>query len=151
MKTSIFCIVILCFSLWAFGQNTHAGKGPSDALSRLEQKEMSGRVMIEMEPLIIENYNKHLVSNRMKSGINGFRIRIFSDNGMGAKENQKRIRASFLSLFPDIPTYPAYEGSYYKIYVGDFRTKRDALKSLDTIKRRFPDAFIVEYDIVIKE
>lgn len=127
------------------------GAQPKDAMERLENKELEGIIMLQMDSLILENYNKHLVQNNKNRGVSGYRIRIFSDNGMGAKEDQKRVRAEFLSLFPGIPTYYPYEGSYYKIYVGDFRTKRDALKILDKIRRKFPDAFIVEDSIIIEE
>ncbi|MDA3821428.1 MAG: SPOR domain-containing protein, partial [Bacteroidales bacterium] len=101
--------------------------------------------------LIQYNYYKHIVQNSKDIGVEGYRIRIFSDIGHGAKERQQRIRAKFLSLYPEIQTYPPYEGSYYKIYVGDFRTKRDALKVLEIIIKDFPDAFIVEDKIVIEE
>lgn len=106
---------------------------------------------IYLDSLLEENYKKHLVKNSQTMGIAGYRIRIFSDNGRGAKDNQKRIRAAFLSRFPELDAYSRYEGSYYKIYVGDFRTKSDAILLLDRIRREFPDAFIVEDNIKIEE
>jgi len=151
MKYILTCIVFLLVVIEVNGQNMQSGSRPKDAMARLENKELEGIVMLQMDSLILENYNKHLVQNSKYRGVSGYRIRIFSDNGMGAKENQKRVRAEFLSSFPGIPTYYPYEGSYYKIYVGDFRTKRDALKILDSIRRKFPDAFIVEDKIVIEE
>ncbi|MEX0987912.1 MAG: SPOR domain-containing protein [Bacteroidales bacterium] len=150
MKTSFtIAIVILSASLVMFGQSNRQGTGSTDPLTRLQQKEMTGNVILSFDSLIIENYNKHLVQNSKNRGVEGYRIRIFSDNGQGAKDHQMQVRAKFLSIYPDIPTYPKYEGSYYKVYVGNFRTRRDAMKILDTIRRNFPDAFIVEYKIVL--
>ncbi len=147
MRFFILFIMMISGSIAVAGQprNFH------DPVKRLQQKEITGKVVLQMDSLILENYHKHLVQNSRNRGVEGYRIRIFSDNGYGAKENQMRVRASFLSLFPEIPTYPRYEGSYYKIYVGDFRTKRDALKTLEIIRKDFPDAFIVEDKIVLKD
>ena len=122
-----------------------------DVLESLRKKEANGQVSIYLDSLLEENYNKHLVMNSKTRGIAGYRIRIFSDTGRGAKDNQKRVRANFLSLYPDVDAYSRYEGSYYKIYVGDYRTKNEAILLLERIKRNFPDGFVVEDNIVIEE
>ncbi len=147
MRFIIFIAIILTVNPTVAGQ----GRREADPLSRLRQMEMTGDVVITMDSLILENYNKHLIQNSRNRGISGYRIRIFSDNGHGAKEHQRRVKASFLSTYPDIKTYDRYEGSYYKIYVGDFRTRREALKVLNRIKSDFHDAFIVEDNIVIED
>jgi hypothetical protein len=147
MRFIVLIAIILTAGTAVAGQSGNA----TDAFGRLQQKEMSGDVILTLDPHILENYNKHLVQNSRNRGIAGYRIRIFSDNGQGAKEHQMRVRANFLSLHPKISTYNRYEGSFYKVYVGDFRTKRDALKALSNIKRNFPDAFIVDDKIVIEE
>lgn len=148
---------ILLFSVLLFSSTVLSAQSgqnrvrTTDALSKLEEKEMQGEISISMDSLVEENYIKHLQQNRKIRGVAGYRIRIFSDNGQGAKDMQKRVRADFLSSFAEITSYYRYEGSYYKIYVGDFRTKRDALKVLEQIDGKFPDAFIVEDNIVIDE
>ena len=147
MKIFITFTIILSAAVSLAAQNYSA----KDPLGRLQQKEIEGKVFIEIDSLVLDNYHKHLVQSSKNPGVEGYRIRIFSDNGHGAKEGQKRFNANFLSLHPDIPSYYRYEGSYYKIYVGDFRTKREALRSLDQIRKDFPDAFIVEDKIRIME
>jgi hypothetical protein len=144
-------ILTMLFSVSSIAQNAGTEVNATDALERLQQREMNGQGMISMDNLVLEQYRKHLVYNSRNRGIEGYRIRIFSDNGHGAKDEQKRVRARFLSLHPEIATYNRYEGSYYKIYVGDYRTKRDALRTLEEIRKDFADAFIVEDKIVIEE
>ncbi|MCF8225701.1 MAG: SPOR domain-containing protein [Bacteroidales bacterium] len=134
-----------------YAQSGSRGVRSVDALQSLREKEIEGKLTLKLDSLIEDNYNKHLVQSSKKTGVKGWRIRIFSDNGFGAKENQKRVKANFLSLFPEISTHDRYEGSYYKIYVGDFRTKREALEQLESIRKKFPDAFIVEDNIIIEE
>jgi hypothetical protein len=151
MKVITICIVFFSFSLFINGQSRNADVQLRDPLSRLQQKELKGKLTLDLDTLVLENYNKHLVLKNQNQGIRGYRIRIFSNIGIGERDSQLRVKANFLSQFPEIPIYDGYDESYYKIYVGDFRTKRDALKPLETIKRHFPDAFIVESTIVIKE
>ncbi len=151
MRFFIIFISAMTISFAAAAQGPNSAVTATDALERLQQREMNGQVMIRMDSLILENYKKHLVHNSKNRGIEGYRIRIFSDIGQGAKDEQMRVRARFLSLHPQIAIYPDYEDSYYKVYVGDFRTRRDALKILDIVRKDFPDAFIVEDNIVIDE
>lgn len=151
MRFIIFSILAMTLSIGAGAQSIKKDVNGSDALERLQQREVNGQGLISMDKLILEHYKKHLVYNSKNRGIRGYRIRIFSDNGHGAKDEQMRARASFLSLHPGIVTYNKYEGSYYKIYVGDFRTKRDALKTMEIIRKDFPDAFIVEDIIEIED
>lgn len=146
---SILCILTLGLS--SFAQSGRTTVRQDDPLESLREKEYNGQVSIFLDSLLEENYKKHLVSNSKNRGIAGYRVRIFSDTGRGAKDNQKRLRASFLSLYPDVKTYSEYEGSYFKIYVGDYRTKNEAILLLERIKKNFPDAFVVEDNIVIEE
>lgn len=148
MKNIIIYIFLLSLSAFVWGQNSTRAV---DALHNIKKKELGGDVAISMDTLILDNYYKLLVQNSKDIGIEGYRIRIFSDVGHGAKDGQKRIMAKFLSLYPEICVYYPYDEPYFKVYVGDFRTKRDALKVLGTISKDFPDAFIVEDKIVIEE
>ena len=43
--------------------------------------------------------------------------------------------------------YRGYENPYFKVSVGDFRTKEDARKFLNSIKGSYPSGFIVREKI----
>jgi len=50
----------------------------------------------------------------------------------------------FMKKFPGIISYPLYaEPGYFKIRAGDFRTKTEATKLLLSIRKEFPDAYLV--------
>ncbi len=105
---------------------------------------------IEIDSLLEANYYKLMVVNSKVRGVPGYRIRIFSESGVGAKEEQQRVRASFLSEFPEIDAYYRYDEPYFKVYVGDCRTRSEALKLYDLIKKEFPNPIIREDYINIK-
>ncbi len=147
MKFSIlfFSCFILAGSL-AWGQ---ASSG-DDLLKRLSGDSDHDQVQIQSDSLLDVNYYKLMAVNSKVRGVPGYRIRIFSESGIGAKEEQQRIRASFLSEFPDIDAYYRYDEPYFKVYIGDCRTRSEALKLYDLIEDKFPNPIIREDYIYTK-
>ena len=84
--------------------------------------------------------------------INGFRVRIFFDNKQTARAESEAVLKRFEALHRDIRAYRTYANPYFKVTVGDFRTKSEAMDVLSRIKAEFPTAFVVkesiEYPIV---
>ena len=110
---------------------------------------MEGQVKVGVDSLLLANYYKFLTQNRKVQGIPGYRIRIYSESGIGSKEKQQRVRARFLSLYPDIDAYYRYDEPFFKVYVGDCRTRSEALKLYDRVKKNFPNPILVEDHINI--
>jgi hypothetical protein len=145
-STSLLIAVFLLTGTCAWGQ-----AGPeADLLKNLRQGGSHNQISIRTDSLLEVNYYKLLASNSTITGVPGFRIRIYSESGIGAKEEQQRVRASFLSNFPDIDAYYDYDEPYFKVYVGDCRTRSEALKLYDLIKKKFPNPILVEDYIQIK-
>ena len=142
---------IVLFTLFTttvlMAQQGQTGSG-GDLLKSLQESGRNNRVSLEMDSLLAANYYKLLTSNKKTSGIPGYRIRIYSESGVGAKEEQQRIKAKFLTLYPGIDAYYRYDEPFFKVYVGDCRTRSEVLKLIDRIKRDFPNPFIVEDYIV---
>jgi len=76
--------------------------------------------------------------------MDGFRIQIFSSSNRNAREESNKARAAFMSKFPDLASYQLYaEPGYFKVRVGDFRTKTEATKLFLLVSKEFPDAYLV--------
>ena len=60
------------------------------------------------------------------------------------------MRVRFLSLYRGLDAYNRYDEPYFKIFVGDCRTRSEALKLNDMIKKDFPNSFIREDFINLK-
>jgi hypothetical protein len=83
-------------------------------------------------------------NNNNRYGMDGFRIQIFSSSNRNAREESNKARAAFMSKFPDITSYQLYaEPGYFKVRVGDFRTKTEATKLFLLVSKEFPDAYLV--------
>ena len=105
-----------------------------------------------IQPVQVENLLKmQIANNRLKKGIPGYRIQIFSDPRQTARQNADETRRNFMRSFPDIVAYTEYNAPNWKIFVGDFRTKNEALRARKIIEKQFPGAFIVSEIIEISK
>ena len=102
----------------------------------------SGKIEL-VQPERMENLlMMHILNNSQQEGIPGYRIRIFSQSGQAARQNANNTRASFMTRFPEIEAYQEYNIPNFQIFVGDFRTKNEALREMRRIERVFPGVFI---------
>ena len=141
-RATLFLLSLFCSATMAIAQD--------DLLKTLQEEGPSQEVYIELDSLQEANYHKLISKNMKSSGIPGYRIRIYSESGLGAKEEQQRVRASFLSLFPGLDAYNRYDEPFFKTYVGDCRTRSDAVKLKDMIEKEFPNTFIIADYINLK-
>ena len=82
-----------------------------------------------------------------KRTMNGYRVRIFFDNKQTARVESEEALKRFESIYHDIRAYRTYVNPYFKVTVGDFRTKSEAMELLSKIVREFPAAFVVKDNI----
>jgi len=85
--------------------------------------------------------------NKQDKDIPRYWIRIFSDSGHGSRERAYAAKARFLKKFEGIRNDVIYDDPNYKVYVGGYWTKSEALRILNELKPDFPGAFII-YDRV---
>ena len=79
--------------------------------------------------------------------IEGWRIEIFFEAGNYSKKLAMEAKSEFVQQYPDIPSYLIFQQPYYKVRVGDFRTKMEAEKFLHEIEFNYPQAFVVTGEI----
>lgn len=92
------------------------------------------------------NLKRHIESNPSRP-INGYRVRIFFDNRQTARAESEETLKRFESMYHDVKAYRTYANPYFKVTVGDFRTRSEAMELLSRIKPLFPSAFIVKEPI----
>lgn len=69
----------------------------------------------------------------------GYRVQVFSDNNASTARNEARAKSRNISeRFPEMRTYVIYTSPYWRLKVGDFRTKREADDAAEEIRRAFP-------------
>lgn len=106
----------------------------------------NAEVDIRQSQLVEDSMNAHIASNDERT-MSGYRVRIFFDNRQTARSESESTLKKFKSLFPDVMAYRLYANPYFKVTVGDFRTKSEAMALLARIKGEFPSAFVVKENI----
>ncbi|MGM0667028.1 MAG: hypothetical protein ACQETA_06875, partial [Bacteroidota bacterium] len=108
----------------------------------------AGRVEIKQDIRVDSLLSRHIMANEKIDGIDGYRIQIFRASGRNAREQQNEANARFISEFPDIDSYLQFDPpNYFKVRVGDYRTRHDAYPDFQRVKQVFPNAYIVS-DII---
>ena len=95
----------------------------------------------------IANAVRQQVADNSARTITGYRVRIFFDNKQTARKASEEIYDKFTTLYRDVKAYRTYANPYFKITVGDFRTRSEAMELLSRIKSEFPSAFVVKESI----
>jgi hypothetical protein len=85
----------------------------------------------------------HIENNKINNKIDGFRVEIFFSSDLDAKDKALMKKKEFLSVYPDNIVHVKYVSPNFRVRVGDFRTKNEALKLLREIKGTYTVAFIV--------
>lgn len=103
-------------------------------------------VKVEQSELIEQSMRKHIETNPART-ISGYRVRIFFDNKQTARNESEQTVTRFRELYREIAVYRTYTNPYFKVTVGDCRTRSEAMHLLSRIKRNFPSAFVVKENI----
>jgi len=95
---------------------------------------------------ILVNRFEEVQKNR--KGMPGYRIQIYFGSGRTARTDAYEAKANFLTKFSDFPAYVLYQSPFYKVRVGDFRSKREAHDLLIKVQRTFPNAYITPIETI---
>ena len=102
-----------------------------------------GGLVIDQDPAIDTLISRSILANK-EEGIQGFRIQIFLSSARNARDEADRVNAEFISKFPDMYSKVEYqEPGYFKVRVGNYRSRVEAYKDLQMIHKEFPDAYAV--------
>ena len=98
---------------------------------------------------------ERIIQENADKALRGWRIRIFFDNKQNSRAESDSAMENFKKAFPGIAAYRTFANPFFKVTVGDFRTKSEALPLLSRVKEKFPSAFIIKetinYPIVDKK
>lgn len=117
-------------------------------------RDIFAEVNVRQSPAV-ENAVRSQIASNADRGMNGYRVRIFFDNRQSARIESEEALKRFEGLYHDIVAYRTYANPYFKVTVGDFRTRSEAVRCLERIRHEFPSAFVVKenisYPVVDKE
>lgn len=86
---------------------------------------------------------RHIDYNKANPTTEGWRVQIYFESGNNSKQLATNARVRFTEAFPDYGAYLTFNEPYYKVRVGDFRTRMDAEGFRQMIITEFPNAYVV--------
>jgi hypothetical protein len=101
-----------------------------------------GSVKIKGDNIYLDSLiDKNIAQNKINKTISGYRIQLFSGN---ERINANNIKTKFLRLYPEQTAYLSYQQPYFKIRVGDFRSRLEAKLFYNKIKDEFSESIIIQ-------
>lgn len=95
----------------------------------------------------VQNAMLKTIANNPSRTMNGYRVRIFFDNKQNSRGASEAAAGRFRGMYPGTAVYRTYTNPFFKVTVGDFRTRSEALQLLSAIKNEFPSSFVVREKI----
>lgn len=95
-------------------------------------------VQLNVDPAIEQMVQNWVNQNRINPRIEGWRLQILSTTDRQRAESGK---TQFLALYPTIPADWVHEKPYYKLRVGAFHTRQEAMSFLAEIKDSYPGTY----------
>lgn len=111
------------------------------------QTDKQGEVIIYADPVIDSLLQLHIAYNDAFPVMPGYRIQIFFESGNQALDHAEEVKNKFTEKYNGTLAYLQFGAPYYRVRVGDFRTRLDAEKFLSKINRRYPNAWIIKDEI----
>ncbi len=148
---ALFAALLTAISIMA---QTSSGDNPMIVTHITE----SGRNVVEMPPQLLQliQFNPEqdveaedeIDQGSARGGRVGYRVQVFSDNNQRTAKNEARSKSHIIGgRFPQYKTYVSYTSPYWRLRVGDFRTKQEATAAAEELRNAFP-AYSKEIRIV---
>ncbi len=143
MKTTFFGFLFcaLLFSSPSFAQEISPQK--TDSQVKADQDPV-GDVKVYQDNRVDTLLKRHIEYNTQQNGMDGYRVQIFFDAGNNSLNRANSVMEQFQLLYPNDTAYVSFSEPYYKVRVGDFRTKLDAEGYLQEVLPDYPNAFVIK-------
>lgn len=119
----------------------------ADIFSLIGQKS-TGSATVNQSYEIRNALSRHIVASS-NTKMQGYRVRIFFDSDQTARAKSEAIAAGFSERYPGVRVYRKHESPYFKVTVGDFRTRADAQRFASKLSNSgiYPYVFVVKEQI----
>ena len=86
----------------------------------------------------------HKMQNQKFPFIDGYRIQIYKETGNNALDSARSVKNRFETEYQGVKAYISFRQPYYRVRIGDFRTRLEAVKFLGIIRKKYPYAWEIK-------
>lgn len=116
--------------------------GVLSTLQAQYEYENEGAVHITQDARIDSLMALHKELRSADSRFEGYRIQLFMESGNDAVQRAETFIQEFEEEYPEWPAYLSFGQPYYRVRIGNFRSRLEAEGALKSLKRQFQQAFI---------
>ena len=99
-------------------------------------------MILKQDPKINKLILKQREIHANDSTIDGFRVQIFMELGNDALIHADSVKTRFQEQYPEVPIYLVFGQPYYRLRIGDFRTRLEAENMYQQVKEEYRNAFV---------
>lgn len=143
MKTILLFAVLISVLLSASAQEISYKLGEDDIFNQCNDSTLTTDAKIIADKNIQDLMKEHISINQ-KKGVEGYRVQIFLGTGRSARDNAQEVRSEFMKKYPEYQSYLVHDYPYFKVKVGDFRTRNEAMKLKKQLEKQFVNTWVVE-------
>ena len=138
MKKRFLILIILLSSVSIFAQEYYVEK----EVSHIHQDARVDSLLV-----LHHKINEYNLAHDEHDGVDGYRIHLFFESGNNSKARTMSVKNDFLRRYRGVGAYVIYRTPFYRLRVGDFRTRLEAERFLQRVIRRYPSAYVVKTKI----
>ena len=127
----------------------------AELFKRTDSSDGTGQLNVIQDPALDTLMSRYILSNKNLeekngfTGVEGFRIQIYNSSERNAKTESGKVRQEFMNEFPEnqypeLITYLIFaEPAYWKVRVGNFRSRTEATRFFLIVSKKFKNADLV--------
>ncbi|MGH2644919.1 MAG: SPOR domain-containing protein [Chitinophagaceae bacterium] len=132
------------FSAYAQQNNGNAFSFSTKTTNPVSQPSQSSQVI--QDPRISLLIQKQIYINSLAlHNVPGFRVQVISTINRGKAMETK---AKLMQLFPDYQTYLSYQSPYFRVRIGNFRSRNDAEQLQEQLNKYFSNGVFTVRDMI---
>jgi len=108
----------------------------------------NAQVFVNQNPKLLDIIKNHKKLNAENLEIRGWRIRVYMGSGKNARSQANAVKLKVRNWYPDSEPHLVHHSPYFKILVGDFRTRIEAESYRKKLKKDYPNCYVVESEIL---
>ena len=142
MKKKLLIIIFALLSLSALSQQKETFKIDDSGIIPANANSGDGTITISQDVLLRKAVKRHIEINNNK--FVGWRVQIYFGSGQKAMGEAQGAKKRFLTRYGNQHgAYIDFDSPFFKVKVGDFRTKPEAMYFKGIIEKTFPNSWVV--------
>ena len=146
MRYILLIPILFLFVFFSSAQNTETIKIEDLGITPSYKNSNDGTIIITQDANLRKAIKRHIEINDNK--FKGWRVQVYFNSGQRAMGEAQSVKKRFLTRYGNkYGAYIVYDSPNFKVQVGDFRSKAEALHFMNYISNTFPNSWIVKVKV----